>query len=203
MTEIIESEEFKNLFPPLTGDDFDKLVKDIDTNGQTKLVTLNQDNILIDGYQRKRACDEVGIDVQFEVVEFRSKEREIAFVMSHNLHRRHLTDIQKAAAGSKLEPMLKQAAKERMEHKDGVKSAPLPVGLRAKDRSPVKVPEVSKQVADLVGLSEDKYKKIQRIKRVKPEAISEIEKGNKTVGGTIKEIRERVRRSPLADVRVC
>ena len=54
------------------------------------------DGMVLDGWHRYQACDQLGLKAkQFT---FGADEDPVAWVLSHNLHRRHLTASQRAAA---------------------------------------------------------------------------------------------------------
>ena len=79
----------------MSADDFRALKDDIDNNGQREPVIV-LDGMVLDGWHRYRACTELGLKVtQFT---FPENDDPVAFVLSHNLHRRHLTASQRAAA---------------------------------------------------------------------------------------------------------
>ena len=75
------------LFPRLEGDAFDALVADIRANGLREPIIL-LDDMILDGGNRYRACLESGVKASFE--QYRG-DNAAAFVISRNLHRRHLT----------------------------------------------------------------------------------------------------------------
>lgn len=81
------------LFPRLTGVEFSALVDDIESNGLRQPITL-LDGMVLDGGNRYRACIEAGVEPVF--TEFVGGSP-VAFVLSANLHRRHLSPGQQAA----------------------------------------------------------------------------------------------------------
>lgn len=82
-------------FPSMSEADFQALKDDIDDNGQREPIIIFEDMVL-DGWHRYRACTELGMKpVQFN---FKADADPVAFVISHNLHRRHLSASQRAAA---------------------------------------------------------------------------------------------------------
>lgn len=81
------------LFPRVTGAEFDALVADIKANGLRNPIVVH-DGMILDGGNRYRACLEIGMPPEF--VEF-SGGSAVSFVLSANLHRRHLTPGQQAA----------------------------------------------------------------------------------------------------------
>lgn len=82
-------------FPSMSADDFAALVQDVKANGQREPIML-LDGMVLDGWHRYRACTEAGIKPQ--TFTFPQDKDPVAFVLSHNLHRRHLTPSQRAAA---------------------------------------------------------------------------------------------------------
>lgn len=81
------------LFPRLTGSEFESLKDDIRENGLREPIIIHE-GMILDGGNRYRACLETGIEpcfMKFGGVNF------VSYVISANLHRRHLTPGQQAA----------------------------------------------------------------------------------------------------------
>lgn len=81
------------LFPRLSGNEFQNLVDDIKQNGLREPIILHE-GMILDGGNRYRACIEAGIDPEF--MKFGGGNL-VAYVLSANLHRRHMTPGQQAA----------------------------------------------------------------------------------------------------------
>lgn len=81
------------LFPRLAGAEFEAMKADIIANGQREPIIVHEGQIL-DGGNRYRACIEAGIEPMLK--DF-AGDNAVAFVLSANLHRRHLTPGQQAA----------------------------------------------------------------------------------------------------------
>ena len=81
------------LFPRLGDAEFAALVADIRANGLREPITLH-DGMVLDGGNRYRACIEAGVEPVF--TEYTGSSI-VAFVLSANLHRRHLKEGQQAA----------------------------------------------------------------------------------------------------------
>ena len=81
------------LFPRVTGAEFDGLVADIKANGLRQPIVLHG-GMILDGGNRYRACVEAGVEPVFQ--EFQG-DNLVSFVLSANLHRRHLSAGQQAA----------------------------------------------------------------------------------------------------------
>ena len=81
------------LFPRLVGAEFEALKADIAAHGQREPIVVHA-GFILDGGNRYRACVEVGIE---PVLKEFTGDNPVSFVLSANLHRRHLTPGQQAA----------------------------------------------------------------------------------------------------------
>jgi hypothetical protein len=85
--------EVANFFPLMQGREYEALKADIAANGLREAMWTYQGKI-IDGRNRFRVCQETGMPARFR--EWDGNGSLVAFVVSLNLHRRHLTDSQRA-----------------------------------------------------------------------------------------------------------
>ncbi|WP_460902472.1 ParB N-terminal domain-containing protein [Paraburkholderia jirisanensis] len=83
------------LFPRLEGVEFEALKADIEANGQLQPIVVH-DGMILDGGNRYRACVEIGVEPQTVERDFEGHDL-LSYVLSVNLHRRHLTQGQHAA----------------------------------------------------------------------------------------------------------
>ena len=90
---MMELHPLCTLFPRLTGAEFDALVSDIKANGLREPIIIH-DGMILDGGNRYRACIEAGIEPA--TMKFGGGNL-VSYVLSANLHRRHLTAMQSAA----------------------------------------------------------------------------------------------------------
>lgn len=81
------------LFPRMTGPEFAALVADIKANGLRTPIVLH-DGMVLDGGNRYAACQAAGVEPKF--AEFAGGNL-VSFVLSANMHRRHMTPGQQAA----------------------------------------------------------------------------------------------------------
>lgn len=98
------------LIPPMSPDELEKLTEDIRQHGLLESI-VTFDGQILDGRHRAQACEAAGVEPRFE--EFVGGDPSVAFVLSKNLHRRHLTSAQKAAIAVEALPLLQKQAKER------------------------------------------------------------------------------------------
>ena len=103
--------EVSSLFPLMEGDEYEQLKADIAQNGLLEAIWLHPDGSIIDGRNRHRACIETETEPRFRTWD--GKGSLVGFVVSMNLHRRHLTSSQRAAIALDVLPFLEKEAKER------------------------------------------------------------------------------------------
>jgi hypothetical protein len=110
--------QFANLFPMVADDALQELAQDIKHCGLLDPIVLLERQIL-DGRCRYVACEIAGIEPKFE--QYRGDDP-LGYVLSRNLHRRHLTESQRAMVAAKAAD-LKRGANQ---HSEG-----LPIGRAA------------------------------------------------------------------------
>lgn len=93
MTTTMELHPLCTLFPRIIGSEFEALKADIAANGLRHPIVVHQ-GFILDGGNRYRACIEAGVEPT--TVEFKDGNL-VSFVLSANLHRRHLSTGQQAA----------------------------------------------------------------------------------------------------------
>jgi hypothetical protein len=93
------------IFPPMSEDEFLALVEDIKKHGLRQPIILDDKDQIIEGRHRYRACKRAGVPPRFE------NRRDVgnvgAFIVSVNLHRRHLDASQKAMAAARFKAFMK------------------------------------------------------------------------------------------------
>lgn len=144
-----------SMFPLIEGSAFDDLVADIRDQGLREPVVVDGDGVLLDGRNRVRACEVAGIKIA-ETVHDGSDVA--AFIVSHNLHRRHLTDSQRAMIAARM-ANLHHGGARRGEFKS-------PIGVLNEE------PAVTRSAAkDLMQVSEGS---LHRAKAIADKAIPEV-----------------------------
>ena len=86
--------DIANQLPPLSAEDLETLVEDLDQHGQLVPAIVDEQGLLLDGRHRLIACQRLGIELR-TVVFTGSEEEKRALSRSHNDVRRHLSDIQR------------------------------------------------------------------------------------------------------------
>jgi ParB-like chromosome segregation protein Spo0J len=140
--------ELANIFPMLGEEELTDLCADIKKNGLTEPITLYEGKVL-DGRNRVTACTK--LKVKPKTVEYTGDDP-LAFVLSKNLQRRHLTTSQRAMIAEKLATMRQG---ERTDREPSAK-------LR-------KVPQA--EAAKQLNVSE---RSIQEARKVRAKAVPEV-----------------------------
>lgn len=154
------------LFPPLGAKDLKALADDIKANGLVNPIITYEDKVL-DGRNRLAACKLAKVEPRFE--EWKGEGDPTTWVVSQNVHRRHLTESQRAMLGAKLLKLEKEKAKQRMSeggkkggetksHK-GLVTLPTPLSAKPKGSSHKKVAELMKVSASSIQYAEKVEKK--------------------------------------------
>lgn len=86
------------LFPMIGGDAFNALVEDVREHGVRRPIVM-LDGMILDGRNRYMAARKAG--ATYRVVEFTGDDP-VAYVISENINRRHLTDSQRAMVAAKI-----------------------------------------------------------------------------------------------------
>lgn len=96
----LEFHEIANIFPMMTGQEYAALRDDIAQNGQREPITIWQ-NKIIDGRNRYNACIDLGLEPTLR--EWDGCGDLVKYVLSLNLHRRHLDEAQRAMVAGRVE----------------------------------------------------------------------------------------------------
>lgn len=178
-----------DIFPMMSEREFNDLVEDIDANGLREPIWLHRDGRIIDGRNRHRACMEIlsaGGSQYAKHAEpvFRTYEGDdsglVSFVVSLNLHRRHLNESQRAMVAARIANLGQGRPSEDAGAKD-VNSHLFEVGSPPPEPPPV--PGVTNATAaEMLNVSEWSVSKARRVQeRGVPELVEKVETGEVSV----------------------
>lgn len=199
-------------FPAMPENELGALVLDIETHGQREPGVVYQ-GMVLDGWHRYVACGRAG--VEFKGIEFDGTDP-VAFVISRNAHRRHLTASQRAIAVAACHEWRKRGGEQSAPGalREGKTDSELAEMAQVSERTveqakaairaglgdAVKAGTVSaKRAAEVAKLPPAKREKA--LKETKPKVIKaprEIEKLYEAVKAELVETKERL--SEVADV---
>ncbi len=174
-----------NLFPLMSETQLKELAADIRANGQREPIVYYGKQVL-DGRNRMKACAIAGVEPDSCEIDDDNGFDPIAFVLSVNLHRRHLNESQRATVAAKLKKMLEPEAKER-------KSAGQKSGGRGRKKNSVANLPPSKngksrdQAAELLNVSGKSVDHASAvIEHGSPELVAAVERGEVAVSRAAK-----------------
>ena len=165
------------MFPGLGKEEMDKFCADISTNGLREQITTYQGKIL-DGRNRFTACAITGITPKFKEYE---GDDPLGFVLSKNLHRRHLSESQRAMTAAKLATM-KQGERKK------IKPANLPVSESGEnqDLAAQSLAISQSEAAKMLNVSEKLVRNAVKLRKEGTrEVIELVEQGKKTVNAAL------------------
>jgi len=108
----LDFHELSNIFPLMSEKELEELAQDISKNGLLEPIILYENKIL-DGRNRYRACQLH--QLPFETIDFNGNCNPFDYVISLNLHRRHLNAAQRAELGLVILARESEKAKKRQE----------------------------------------------------------------------------------------
>lgn len=179
-------------FPMMSDAELKELADDITTHGLRNPVVLNHDGtVLIDGRNRLRACQIAGLEPTYTNLPELTDQQIIDHIVSANIHRRHLSQGQRATVATALEPMYAEAARERML---AGKKDPLADSREGSARENWS----SEQAAKAVGASGRSVSDAKALKRDAPDLFDKVVNGEMTLNAADKERKERKARAARA-----
>lgn len=87
------------LFPLMTEAEFEELKADMCRHGQREPIVLDREGRILDGRNRYRACKALAVEPKCVTVDTTDP---VAYVVSENLHRRHLNESQRAMVAARV-----------------------------------------------------------------------------------------------------
>ncbi|HYF48877.1 MAG TPA: hypothetical protein VEJ63_05705 [Planctomycetota bacterium] len=185
-----------NRFPMIEGDQFKAFCEDMRANGQREPILVWRAQI-IDGRNRLAACETLGIEPWYDIKDddyFENEERAIAYIISINIRRRHLTQGQLAALAAECAESFASAAKARQQatlKQNGTVSANL--REREKPQLSANLREAEKgkateKAAEAFGVSSRSVESAKKVKEKSPHLHAKVKAGKISVHAAVKEI---------------
>lgn len=163
------------IFPLMSEDEFAGLVADIQEHGLREPIVLFEGKVL-DGRNRARACNQLGIKPA--TTTWPNSEDPHAYVVSKNLHRRHLSESQRAMVAAKLATMRRGRPQENAQ-------------ICAKSQA---------EAAELMGVSRRSVQSARIVQEKGTlEEIAAVEAGGTTVSHVAETVQERTETAPVED----
>lgn len=150
------------LFPMMSEPEFQAMKEDIRLHGQNDDVLI-WNGMLLDGRNRLRACVELGIEPCWS--ELPKSLDPVAWVLSHNLHRRHLNTAQRAMVADKLATL--RAGRQEESN----------AGIQAIDQG---------DAAAKLSVSRDSVQKARKVRaKASPKVVAAVEAGTMSLNAAV------------------
>lgn len=165
----MEFHDIASIFPMMGEEEYQALVQDIRSNGLLEPIWLYEGKI-IDGRNRYRACTELNISPDYRP--WQGSGSPLAFVISLNLNRRHLTSSQKAVVALEVEKRLAQEARRQQGRRSD---------LLQKAAKSVRPLHAAQEAGRLVGTNRHYVISAKQISKRAPELLETVRRGELTI----------------------
>jgi N6-adenosine-specific RNA methylase IME4 len=179
----LEYHDIANIFPLLTGSEFESLRDDIAKNGLLEPIVVYEGKIL-DGRNRHAAC--LGAGVLPDMVDYTGDDP-LAFVVSKNKHRRHLTAGQLAFVGAEVKRIESERAKERQRGGQG--------GVLLTENIPEAKGEARDIAAKKTGANPKYIDLAEKMQEEAPDLADEVKSGEKSMNRAKQEMKQREKKA--------
>ena len=150
---ILYDDEFRNLIPPLSDEEYKQLEENCIRDGvRDPLVVWRLDDgsaFLIDGYNRSKIAMEHGLRVETKDMHFETRADAIAWIINNQLGRRNLSAYDRSLLALKLKPTIAEKAKERQT-----------LGLKSDEGG-----RTDKTLGKIAGVGKDTIHKVETIEK--------------------------------------
>lgn len=170
-------EEFKQLIPPLTTEEYKQLeVNCIEEGIREKILVWNE--YIIDGHNRYEIAQNNNLEFQTESKSFNSEDEVKEWMILNQFGRRNLSNYQRSVLALQLEEVFKGKAKERM-------LSGSPSQIFDKGRA-------DEKIGDVARVSHETIRKVKKIQEKAPEEIKEkLATGEVSIDAAYKEIKKK------------
>lgn len=166
-----------DLFPMMPTEELEALAADIKAHGQVVPISILRGAVIIDGRNRYAACQMAGVEpwTREMLAEFADEEEVVRYIISTNIHRRHLTTEQRAMIASEL-AKLGQGARTDLAQ----------ICAMSQD-----------QAAEALQVSRRSVQTAKVITRADPELAAEVKAGKRSLHSAHQEIKRRAQPAPV------
>jgi ParB-like chromosome segregation protein Spo0J len=190
---LIINKEYRDLLPASTNPEYSSMKKSIEENGQYSPIIANSQRVILDGHQRFRACQDLGLEPKILVQDFEDKLQEYLFVIDSNLERRHLTAFKKAELALKKKPILEEIARKNT-------AANLLTGGKVSGSKHLELggKGVNQKIAEAAGISHESVRKVELILQSNDNDLKEkARNGQFTIHQAFNKIKKAEKRNAL------
>lgn len=160
-----------DVFPMLDEDALTALENDIKVNGQLQPIMVWNGQV-VDGRNRYSACVRAGIKPKLREAKFADDAEAIRFIVSTNIHRRHLTESQRAMIAAELATLGRGRPSSENPPSGGITQA---------------------AAAQMMSVGERSVQRAREVREHAPDLAAKVKAGEMKVGAAAKVARERAK----------
>lgn len=181
-------EEFENLIPPLSEEEFEQLEKNCCAYGIRDSLVVgvfpgSDGEVLIDGYNRYKIAAKCNLSFTEKRIDFASREKAIEWIILNQFGRRNLSAYDRSVLALRLKPMIAEKAKEKQSETLKQNAT---VNQKSDERKEF---NTAKELAKVAGVSHDTIHKVEVIQEKAPEEIKQkVKSGELSINQAHKQI---------------
>jgi hypothetical protein len=197
-----------DLFPMIAEPDMADLARDIAEHGQQEPIWTDDDGAVLDGRNRLVACTMAGVAPVMRRWEPRAGDTPVAFVLSKNLHRRHLSASQRATIAVEMEPLIaaehararEQRRQAKAEQVEAARKTPAAVPVVEFSAVPPKAQGRARDTAArAVGVSAGYVNDAKDLRQADPDTFDQVKRGELTLPAAQEQVVTRAQQSGTLD----
>ena len=176
--------EFRDLIPPLNEEELKLLEECLVADGcESPLIVWN--GVIIDGHNRYAVCQKYGIPFSVQEKNFDTREDVMLWMLRNQLGRRNLNNYQRVELVLKFEPLVKNAAEQRM--MAGKAANPVPTLAQGQTKG-----RTRDHLSEAAGVSHGTFAKAKKlVQSADEETKRELRAGKVTVNRAYTELLEK------------
>ena len=182
--ELTVDSEFRDLIPPLNEEELKLLEESIVANGcESPLIVWN--GVIVDGHNRYAVCRKHEIPFAIQEKDFSSRDDAMLWMLRNQLGRRNLNSYQRVELVLKFEPLVKNAAEQRM--MAGKAANPVPTLAQGQTKG-----RTRDHLSEAAGVSHGTFAKAKKlVQSADEETKRELRAGKVTVNRAYTELLEK------------
>tara|TARA_R100001163_G_C5062178_1_gene199174 strand:- start:893 stop:2089 length:1197 start_codon:yes stop_codon:yes gene_type:complete len=188
MKQIKIKEEFKQLIPPLTTEEYKQLEANCIEEGiREKILLWNE--YVIDGHNRYEIAQNNNLEYETESKSFNNEDEVKEWMILNQFGRRNLSNYQRSVLALQLEDVFKAKAKENLSK--GGKGFLISEKVNS-----------NKQISNIASVGKDTIAKVKKIQEKAPEEIkAKLATGEVSINAAYKEIKKEEKKEAIQEER--
>ena len=176
--------EFRDLIPPLNEEELKLLEESLVADGcESPLIVWN--GVIVDGHNRYAICRKHEIPFAIQEKDFSSRDEAMLWMLRNQLGRRNLNNYQRVELVLKFEPLVKNAAEQRM--MAGKAANPVPTLAQGQTKG-----KTRDHLSEAAGVSHGTFAKAKKlVQSADEETKRELRAGKVTVNRAYTELLEK------------